>query len=66
VTTEPTVQADPAIAVDPTSRWQVRAHSISECVAKLSEVWSSAAGDPLTVQRTEERGPSACGCAPAC
>src|SRR5438128_11477122 len=31
------------IQVDPTSRWQVRAHSISECVEKLSEVWSSAA-----------------------
>lgn len=25
------------------SRWQIRAHSIPECVAKLSQIWSSAA-----------------------
>ncbi|HEY8135434.1 MAG TPA: glucose-6-phosphate dehydrogenase assembly protein OpcA, partial [Candidatus Limnocylindrales bacterium] len=38
----PVHQVDP-VKVDPTSRWQVRAHSISECVEKLSEVWTSAA-----------------------
>ena len=32
-----------AIDTDQTTRWQVRAHSISECVEKLSEVWTSAA-----------------------
>ena len=49
-------QVDAGIAVDTTSRWQVRARSISECVDKLSEVWRSAATDPLTEQRTDERG----------
>jgi glucose-6-phosphate dehydrogenase assembly protein OpcA len=39
--TEPVKKTE--IQVDPTSRWQVRAHSISECVEKLSEVWTSAA-----------------------
>jgi glucose-6-phosphate dehydrogenase assembly protein OpcA len=47
---------DAGIAVDTTSRWQVRARSISECVDKLSEVWRSAASDPLTERRTDERG----------
>lgn len=37
------VQVEPSLRVDPTSRWQVRARSISECVEKLSEVWTSAA-----------------------
>lgn len=41
--TEPVQQVDPRLNVDGTSRWQVRAHSISECVEKLSEVWTSAA-----------------------
>ncbi|HUP83889.1 MAG TPA: glucose-6-phosphate dehydrogenase assembly protein OpcA [Candidatus Limnocylindria bacterium] len=41
--TEPVHQVDPQIQVDPASRWSVRAHSISECVEKLSEVWTSAA-----------------------
>ncbi|MEA2676857.1 MAG: hypothetical protein QOJ81_998 [Chloroflexota bacterium] len=41
--TEPVHQVDPHIEVDATTRWQVRAHSISECVEKLSEVWTSAA-----------------------
>src|SRR6188474_2721290 len=36
-------QVDPTLKVDPTTRWQVRAYSISECVEKLSEVWTSAA-----------------------
>jgi glucose-6-phosphate dehydrogenase assembly protein OpcA len=37
------VQVDAKLTLDPTSRWQVRARSISECVEKLSEVWTSAA-----------------------
>jgi glucose-6-phosphate dehydrogenase assembly protein OpcA len=41
--TEPVHQVDPKLQVDATSRWQVRAHSISECVEKLAEVWTSAA-----------------------
>ncbi len=40
--TEPE-QVDPTLQVDPSSRWHVRAHSIRECVEKLSEVWTSAA-----------------------
>ncbi|MEP7379299.1 MAG: glucose-6-phosphate dehydrogenase assembly protein OpcA [Chloroflexota bacterium] len=39
--TEPVQRTD--LQLDPTSRWTVRAHSISECVEKLSEVWTSAA-----------------------
>lgn len=31
------------LTTDQTSRWSVRARSISECVEKLSEVWTSAA-----------------------
>jgi len=43
--TEPVLQADPTMRIVPTSRWQVRARSISECVEKLSEVWTSAAAE---------------------
>jgi glucose-6-phosphate dehydrogenase assembly protein OpcA len=43
--TEPALQTDPTMRIVPTSRWQVRARSISECVEKLSEVWTSAAAE---------------------
>src|SRR5918994_2406671 len=33
------------LEVDPTtSRWHVRAHSVSECVERLADVWTAAAG----------------------
>ena len=42
---EPIASTLPAVPeIDTTStRWQVRAHSISQCVEQLSEVWSTAA-----------------------
>ena len=33
----------PPLQTDGTSRWHVRARSISECVSQLSEIWTSAA-----------------------
>lgn len=36
-------QVDSGLSTNPTSRWQVRVHSVSELVDKLSEVWTSAA-----------------------
>ena len=57
--TEPVKKTE--IQVDPTSRWQVRAHSISECVEKLSEVWTSAAAQteqPDVTQDAKDRAKS--------
>src|SRR5438046_1733599 len=49
-------QATEPIAVDPTlSRWHVRAASVSDCVEKLSEVWSAAAEEASHSDVAEER-----------
>ena len=36
-------QDSPTLKVDATNRWQVRAHSISECVDALGRIWTTAA-----------------------
>jgi glucose-6-phosphate dehydrogenase assembly protein OpcA len=43
------------------SRWQVRAHSISECSAKLSQIWSTAAEAAEAAELTDAQRQTALG-----
>ena len=48
-------EATTTLEMDPTtSRWHVRASSISQCVEKLTEVWNAAAEEASTTQVTPE------------
>jgi glucose-6-phosphate dehydrogenase assembly protein OpcA len=49
-------QATEPLEIDPTlSRWHVRAATVSDCVEKLSEVWSAAAEEASHADIDEER-----------
>ena len=53
--TDPDYSQATTLEMDPTtSRWHVRATSISQCVEKLGEVWSAAADEATHTQLTAE------------
>jgi len=53
--TDPAVDQQQAIEMAPTSsRWHVRARSISECVDQLSEVWTAAAQQTERIELSPE------------